>query len=140
MEMIIIWAIVIAAALLLEFFTVDLVSVWFSVSGLVALILAIFDVNEYIQVTVFFFLALVMLLGLRNLVKKFIKTETVHTNTDANIGKVTKLISDVVEGRSSVKINGVPWTALCDEELKSGASVVITATEGNKFKVKKQEE
>jgi len=139
-NMVIVWAIVIAVALLIEFVTYEFYSTWFAGGGLVAMVLAAVDVNLEWQIIVFVVVSLAMLLSMRPFVKKFIRTESVPTNADSNIGKVVKLASAVVEGKGTIKINDVVWTAVCQETLKEGDEVVITEISGNKYIVKKAEE
>lgn len=134
--MIIIWAMVIAGTLLLEFFTVDFFACCFSLGALVSLILAICKVDLIWQLLVFFVVTIVAICATRPLVKKLMKKPTVPTNVDQNFGKTTRLLADVVDGVSSIKINDVVWTALCDAELKQNDTVVIDRVEGNKMVVK----
>lgn len=139
--MLIFWSIVIATALLVEFSTYALVSVWFSVGGISALILAVFDVPWYWQFLIFFVVSFAFLASLRPFVKKFIKTKTVPTNIDAEIGKKYKLTTNIVDGRGEIQIDDVPWTVvMADGEdqkgLKSGDTIEIVALEGNKYIVK----
>ena len=135
--MIIIWAVVIASALLLEFLTYDLITTWFAVGGVGALILAACHVDWKWQFLTFVLLSLVCLLTLRRITRRFIRVKDQPTNADANIGKHTKLTSDVVEERSTIVLNEVTWTAVCEEPLKEGTLVEITEIKGNKFVVKK---
>ena len=140
LDMVIVWAIVIAVALLIEFVTYEFYSTWFAGGGLVAMILAAVGVSLEWQIIVFVVSSLALLLSMRPLVKRFIRTESVPTNADSNIGKVVKLASAVVEGKGTIKISDVVWTAVCAEPLEAGAKVVITEISGNKYIVKKAEE
>ena len=135
--LIVIWAVVIAASLLAEFFTYDLITTWFAVGAVAAIILAACGVHWSIQLVVFFLVSLVCLLSFRRIVKRFLQVKTQPTNADANIGRHAKLTEDVTEGRSAITLNEVTWTAICDEPLKKGTAVEITAIQGNKFLVKK---
>ncbi len=131
--MIIIWSVVIAATLLLEFFTVDFFSCCFSLAAIIALILAACEVELVWQILTFFIVAIVAIIGTRPLVKKFLKKPAISTNVDQYFGKKVRLLADVVEGKSSIKINDVVWTAVCDAELKKDDFVTIERVEGNKM-------
>ena len=133
--MIIIWSIVIAAALLIEFLTYDLVSSWFAVGGIAALITATFA-NVWWQILVFFLVSLACIAFLRRYLKRFLKTDTTPTNLDANIGHKVDLLKDVKDGRSEIKINDITWTVSCEDKLKAGDKVVIIGMAGNKFIVR----
>lgn len=131
--MIVVWAIVMALTLLLEFFTVDFFASCFSVGALVALILAACHVNVYWQVGIFFVVTVVALCTARPLLKRLIKKPTVPTNVDQYFGKTVRLLSDVVDGISSIKINDVVWKVTCTADLKQNDEVMIERVEGNKM-------
>jgi len=134
--MIVVWAVVMAFTLLLEFFTVDFFASCFSLGALVALILAACGVNVYWQVAVFFVLTVVALCVARPLMKRWLKKPTVPTNVDQNFGKKVRLLADVVDGTSSIKINDVVWKVACEANLKQNDEVTIERVEGNKMIVK----
>ena len=110
--MIITWAMVIAGTLLLEFFTVDFFACCFSLGGIVSLVLAICKVDVVWQLLAFFVVTIVAICATR------------------------PLVADVVDGVSSIKINDVVWTAVCDTKLKKDDTVTIERVEGNKMIVK----
>jgi len=137
-ELIIIWAIVIAAAIIIEIETFSLVSAWFIGGGLIALILAMIntwavDIGWYWQVIAFVIVSLGLMLGCRPFAKKFIKSPNVPTNADVNLGKKFKLLSDVKGGRSTVEINDVVWTVQVDCDCKAGEFVILKEISGNKY-------
>jgi len=140
MNMVILWAVVIAVALILEFITYVFISAWFVVGGVVALILAATGVSFDLQVIIFIAVSFVLLASLRPIVKTLLRVRTVATNADSNIGKVFRLESDVVEGKGTIKINDTIWTAVSEKRLKAGAKVVVTGISGNKYIVSKSEE
>ena len=131
--MIVIWAEVMALTLLLEFFTVDFFASCFSLGALVALILTACGLNVYWQVAIFFVVTVVALCGARPFMKRWIKKPTVPTNVDQNFGKKARLLADVVDGQSSIKINDVVWKVACDADLKKNDEVMIERVEGNKL-------
>lgn len=133
---IITWAVVMAVTLLLEFFTVDFFACCFSFGALISLILAACGVNIYWQVSLFFIVTVIAILATRPLVRYFIKRPTVPTNIDQNFGKKVRLMSDVVDGHATIKINDVVWKVNCDVPLKQDDEVVIECVEGNKMIVK----
>lgn len=134
--MIIIWAMVIAGTLLLEFFTVDFFACCFSFGALVALIITVFEVDVIWQLVGFFVATIIAICASRPLVKKFLKKPTVPTNVDQNFGKTARLLADVVDGKSTIKINDVVWAVVCEANLKKDDTVVIESVEGNKMVVK----
>jgi len=135
--MIIIWALVVGAALFIEFMVNDFTSVWFSVGGMVALITVPCGLAWQWQILVFVVVSFIFLLSLRPLTRKFVKVKTVPTNVDASIGTQHKLLKDIDDdGRSEIKIEDTYWTVKCAETLKTGSLVEITGVDGNKYLVK----
>ena len=138
--LIIIWAAVIAIALVLELITCDLYTSWFCAGGLAALIMAACGVDVHWQVIVFVVLSVALLVSLRPIFKRMLQVQTTYTNLDANVGKEFKLLENVKEGLSTIRINDVIWTVKCNAALKAGADVVVTGTDGNKYVVEKKKE
>ena len=139
--MIIVWAVVIAAAIIVETQTYALVSAWFIGGGVIALTFAMIDqwaantiwVEWQMQIIYFIVVSLGLLLGLRPFTKRFLKTDTVPTNADVHIGKKFKLASDVKGGRSTIEINDVVWTVQVDCDCKAGEPVILKELSGNKY-------
>ena len=135
--LIIIWAVVIAVALLLEFISYEFYTSWFALGGIVAMILAIVGVEFEWQFVAFITSSTLLLFIFRPFVKRWLGTKTIPTNLDANFGKEVRLLEDVVDGKTTIKVFGVIWNAECSEELKSGDMVVIKGTQGNRYTVGK---
>ena len=136
--MIIIWAAVVAVSLLIEYFTCELVSIWFSGAGLIAIILAAFGVPIWVQVVVFFVIAGLLIAFLRQIVKRKLDKEHVPTNiVDTYVGARLKLLKDPVDGESEVLLdNGTNWRVQVDGDAKKDAMVEITGMKGNTFTAK----
>ena len=98
--MIWIWLAVIILALVCEACTTALVSIWFVPSALVSLILAIADVDVWVQVLVFFVISAACIVIFQSLFrKKLANGKKKATNTDILIGEkaiVTASVSEYV--------------------------------------------
>ena len=139
--MIIVWAAVVGLALLIEFISYDLVSLWVAPAALVGLTLAALSVPFWWQIIVVVVLTVVFILAFRPLMKRWLIKPTIPTDiTTTNIGKHLRLTSDMRDGYSTIEINGVTWTAKQEiegaEDLKEGAMVEITGHESNRFYVR----
>lgn len=135
-----IWLGVVALSIIIEFVTADLVSVWFIFGGLVAMILALFDVQLIWQLVAFIALSVLLLATCRRPFVKLIGREKQSTNADALIGREFVLLSPIsFETAGSVKVNDVVWTASSEngEEIKAGEVVRVVAISGNRLIVKK---
>lgn len=137
-----IWVGVIALSLIIEFVTLELVSVWFIFGGIVSLILQVCGVGYEIQIAAFIVVSIGLMLGLRKITLKWLTKNSVKTNTDALVGKSFELIDPITKNTNgSIKINGVVWSATTEDKtsIKSGVEVVITEIRGNTVIVAKKE-
>ncbi len=138
--MIIIWFAVIIGAALIEINTMDLTSIWFSAGALVSFVFALVGLNPLLQIVVFLGVSLLLLLSLRPIVKNYLKTNIISTNTDRLIGKVAICTKDINIGeRGEVKIDGKYWLAIssADEDILIDEKVEVLAIEGVKLVVDK---
>lgn len=136
-----VWVIIMCSSAVIEFFSMQMVAVWFTFSSLVAIILSLCGVLWWVQVLVFCIVALVLLLALRRFSLKFLlKNTDQKTNIDSVVGTTHKLLESIEpEKAGSIKINGVIWTAVCEDEnktLKENEFVKIVKVSGNKLIVK----
>ena len=118
--------------------TVNLTTIWFVVSGLVAIGLSFVTDVFLIQFGVFVCLGIGLLIVTKPFVKKFLDSRDAKTNFDRIIGMngiVVKDISDVNNGE--VKVDGKIWTAYSDDSLKVNDKVKVLEISGSKIKVRK---
>lgn len=137
----IVWLAVFVIALLVEWATSELVSLWFALGALIALVFSIVPgVAWWVQLIVFAVISFATFLFIRPMLKKLIKRDQVDTNIDEIVGKrgiMTDEYTDLHQGE--VKINGVLWTAINtneNEKIEKGTKVTVVAVEGNKLIVK----
>ncbi len=140
-----IWLGVVVITMILEFISTDMIAIWFSVGGLVSLILAALSVPVWVQLVVFVVISAVLLLSFRKLALKFLlgKDKT-KTNADALISQQIRLINEINEDKyGTVKINGVIWNATTENNtqvIPANTLVEIIKISGNKVIVKPIEE
>ena len=135
-----IWLVIAVLLAILEMATVNLVSIWYIISSLFAMISAIFTDNIIIQLTIFVIGGTLLLLLTKDAIKKILP-EKIKTNIDRVIGMegiVTEKISKKTPGE--VKVDGKYWTAISDETLPVDTSVVILEINSTKLKVKRVKE
>ena len=139
-----VWAIIFVVLVILEFATVQLISIWFVPGAIVATILDYFKVDIVWQVLVFLALSLVGILFLRRFLTKFVPDRSTKTNIDAIVGEkcvVTEKI-DNFAGCGQAKVNGQVWSArgLQDDDVfEVGEVLRIVAIEGVKIICKKND-
>lgn len=133
------WAAIIWTALMVIFLIVEaacplhLVSVWFAVGALAAVIVSMLGAPLWLQIALFLVVSTALLISLWPLVRKFLTPKITKTNIDSVIGS-TGLVTvaiDNVTAAGQVKLNGMEWTA------RSTSGVVIP--EGTLIRVDKIE-
>ncbi len=136
-----IWITIIVLLVIVEALTVNLTTIWFVASGIVALIMSFFIEDFVVQFAVFTILGLFLIITTRPMIKKILKTSKTFTNLDRIIGTkgvVTEIIKKNLNGE--VKVDGKKWTAYADKTIKVDSIVKILEINGTKIKVEKVEE
>ena len=135
------WLIVIIICCFLEAITVNLVSVWFISSGIVALIASLFTDSFEIQLGIFVILGVILLITTRKPLQKLVNQKKERTNID-RIFDMTGVVTEEISKNKSgvVKIDGKYWTAISDETIQEGSIVKVLQINSTKLKVKKVEE
>ncbi len=141
--MAIVWAVFIVITAIIELQTSDLVTIWFTIGAVGALIAALFKLPIWLQLVIFLAISVVCLLATRPIAKKLQQKAIIRTNSDKVIGKValvTKRISEDEIGE--VKIEGREWRAINNNGLtfEEGEKVMVEAIWGTKVIVSKIEE
>lgn len=132
------WIIAIAVFLILEGITTAMISIWFAVGALAGLITYYCGGNIAVQMFVFFIVSLAMILCLRKIAVKSIKSNNKNkTNMDRIIGQNIVVTQQVDNGKGcgTAMINDVEWKlkSLNDEVINEGETVKITDVEGVKL-------
>ena len=114
---------------------IHLVSIWFALGALVALLCAALGAPVWLQITLFVVVSGVLLALLWPLAKKFLNSKVTATNVDSVV-RVTEDI-DNVEARGQVKLGGMEWTArsTSGDPISVGTEVRVDRVEGVKVYV-----
>lgn len=136
-----IWLAIIIFMAVCEIATAQLVSLWFVIGGIAALITSLFVDDFLIQIIVFIIVTVVSLLLTRPFIKKIKKIDVVPTNVDRFIGKKGKVVAEINNelGIGQVNIEGNIWSARSSdsEVINEGEEVTIEKIEGVKLIVNK---
>lgn len=135
------WIITIIFLIFLEAISINLVSIWFVISGIVALILSFFIDSFIIQFSVFVILGIILLITTKPVLKKYINVSKEKTNLDRVVGMKGVVTLDIKPlSVGEVKVDGKRWSAISDKEIKEGEIIEVLKIEGVKLIVKKEEE
>lgn len=134
------WLIIVILLTILEVITINLVSVWFIVSGIVSLFLSFVIDSFYIQFMVFVCLGLVLMLLTRPYLVKKLSKKKVSTNLDRVIGMEGIVTEEITKFKiGEVKVDGKKWSAIANEKIKVGEEVIVDSIDGVKLIVRKGE-
>lgn len=141
MEAWVIWLLILLFLILLEICTINLVSIWFIASAIVALILSFFVESTLIQFAVFVVLGIILLITTRPILTKLIKPKTYSTNFDRVIGMTGVVTEEITKNEvGEVKVDGKKWSAVSKKKIEKGEEVIIKAIDGVKLIVEKEGE
>ena len=137
MEWLYFWLAVTAGALIIEFATAELVSIWFVGGGLVAMLLAGLGLDWYFHVPAFIIVSLALMFCLRRVAMKKFNKSAEKTNAETVIGKDFVLLKNIgFNDAGEIKVNGIVWTAIAEDEnaeIPAGTKVVVKKLVGNKY-------
>ncbi len=135
------WIALIVAFLVIEAVTVQLVTIWFTVGAIGALIANVLNAEIWVQVLVFVAVSAITLLATRPFVKRFTEPHKVPTNADRYIGKQAVVVEpiDNIRAKGAVTVGGLEWTARSSDgsTVDKDEVVTIESIEGAKLIVKK---
>ena len=130
--------------LLVEANTVAVVSAWFCVGALGAMVAAFCGAELWLEVTVFIVVSALSLAAFRPLVKKHFNAKVKKTNLDAVIGSVGTVLEpiDNISATGRVKLGGMEWSArsTSGEPIPAGTVIQVDRIEGVKVFVTPAEE
>ena len=141
MEQWYVWLIIVIILTVLEATTINLTTIWFVISGIIALISSFFIDNYLIQFAIFVILGILLLVTTKPILEKTLKTKKEATNMDRIIGSEgidTEKITRSQNGE--VKVDGKRWTAYADKVINVGKTVKVLSINGVKIKVQEVEE
>ena len=141
------WTCAIILFLVIEAIVPGLVSIWFAVGSIPALISALFRGPIWLQVVLFLVTSVVALALTRPLAKKYVNSRVQPTNADMLIGRdcVVKETVDNLQGTGAVSVAGKVWTARAENENEilpvssvaqvlriDGVKLIVKASPNNK--------
>ena len=132
-----IWIASIIVLLIIEGATSGLVTIWFAIGAVAALLAELIGAPIWLQAVVFLIVSFVTLVFTRPLAQRHLNNKTQPTNADRLIGReciVTERI-DNIAGTGAVSVGGQTWTAraVSDEPIQPKAIAVVRRIEGVKL-------
>ena len=136
-----IWLGIIILFLVIEAVIPGLISIWFALGAIPALISALVGGPIWLQIVLFVVCSVAALFLTRPLAKKYVNSRVQPTNADMLIGKdcVVRETVDNLQGTGAVSIAGKVWTARTETEgeiIPESAVAEVIRIDGVKLIVK----
>ena len=128
-----IWLILAVVFLVAEAATTALISIWFAVGALAALVVSIFNPSLPLQILAFAIVSAVTLAIMVPVLarRRANKKPPVTNGSQLTVGKRGVVLKAIVPGSiGRVRVDGLDWQATADSPLPEGAPCQVTAAEG----------
>ena len=133
-----IWLVIFIVLVIIELLTINLVTIWFAIAAVFALLVDIITRNTMLEIIVFILSSFLLLLLTKPLIKKIKVKKVEATNLDMVINKVGIVTEDIKQDKiGEVKVLGKRWSAYSNTEIKKDEKVKILSIDGVKLKVEK---
>jgi len=134
-----IWLGLLVLFLAVEASTVALVSLWFAVGALAALLATAFGGNIILQCGLFFAVSVVLLALARPVLRRYVTPKIIKTNVESVIGTVG-LVTEAIDNLAptgQVKLGGMVWSArsVSGDPIPVGTQIRVERIEGVKVLV-----
>ncbi len=135
------WLVLFVVLIAIEIATLGLTTIWFAAGALVATIAAAFNAPVFMQIALFIFMSLVLLIFTRPVAVKYFNKDRIRTNAESLVGRQAIVISEIdnLQGIGQVTVGGQEWSARAAEDhsrIAPGAVVEVQDIKGVKLIVK----
>lgn len=145
MSISLVWILVGLILIVSELLATSVIAVFFGIAAVVVGVLLQLGLIESMasQFTIFGVISLSTLLLARGKFQRWFKGYTADASEgkpdfQQDIGARGIVVDDFEHGSGRITINGVRWTAFCDEDLKSGDAVWVASNNGIELTVTRQ--
>lgn len=127
----ILWAVALIVFIVVEAGTANLVSIWFALGALVALIVSLFTPSFVAQTLVFAVVSLLSLILTKPLIRKMrVRKPASSLGLERNLGRrATALTNLVPNEHGRVRLDGVDWSAVSSVPVSKGEACIVTGVE-----------
>ncbi len=141
MSITIVWLVLFVVLIAIEIATLGLTTIWFAAGALVATIAAAFNAPVFMQIALFIFVSLVLLIFTRPVAVKYFNKDRIRTNAESLVGRQAIVISEInnLQGIGQVTVGGQEWSARSADDkgrIALGSVVEVQGIKGVKLIVK----
>ena len=140
----VIWLIFAFLFLIIEVFSVNMITIWFSLGCMFSFVCSLFHLGIIVQFIVFVLISFVGLLFFKNKISKNVNDNIETTNFENIVGKqgivTTEINNNLGQGR--ILVDGEDWRAISDDNniLEVNSHVIVVKMESTKLYVKRIKE
>ncbi|MBP3766077.1 MAG: NfeD family protein [Bacilli bacterium] len=135
------WVILILFLAIIEVLTVNLVTIWYVASAIVALIISFFSKDFTLQFAVFVILGTIFLVTTKKTLDKLVKSKNEKTNIDRIVGMEGIVVEEITKNKlGAVKVDGKVWSASSNITIKENCIVKVLEINSTKLIVEKVKE
>ena len=136
-----IWLVIVAVMLVIEIFTMELTTIWFSIGALASAIASALGAPLWLQIVLFVVVSLLIMFLVRPFAMRVVNKERMKTNIEAVVGEqaVVQESIDNLKEQGKVIFRGVDWMArsIDNNPIPEGELVQIEEVSGVKLVVKR---
>ena len=133
-----IWLVIFIVLVIIELLTINLVTIWFAIAAVFALLVDIITRNTMLEIIVLILSSFLLLLLTKPIIGRLKVKKVEATNLDMVINKIGIVTEDINQDKiGEVKVLGKRWSAYSNTELKKDEKVKILSIDGVKLKVEK---
>jgi len=131
-----IWFALLVSFILVEANTVTLVTSWFAIGALAAMIASFLNAPIWLQAVLFFVISIALLAALRPIARRYFTPKLTKTNVDSVVGCVGPVTASIDNAMATgtVKLGAMEWTArsTSGEPIAAGTLIKADRVEGVK--------
>lgn len=132
------WLIVVILLVIIEAMTVNLVTVWFIISGIITMFLSFFLSDLISQFAVFVLLGILLMLLTKPFIEEIKKNKEEKLNLERIIGMQGVVIKEIKKNVvGEVKVDGKVWSAISDKRITVDSDIIVEEIHGVKLLVSK---
>lgn len=125
------WLLMVAVFVVLEMATTALVSIWFVVGAVMALMVSLITGLWWPQWLTFALVSVIAQQLAKPLVARLRAKRAPAMNAERNVGRVATVLTPIGPGRQGrARLDGVDWNALCAAPLAPGERCLVLQVEG----------
>ena len=138
MSMWIVWLVVVILLVVIEAMTVNLVTIWFIISGIVTMFLSFFLNDLISQLAIFVLLGILLMILTKPVIEEMKKNKEEKLNLERIIGMEGVVIKEIKKNViGEVKVDGKTWSAIADKKITVDSDIVVEEIRGVKLVVSK---